>query len=265
MLKDITVGRYVNKDSFLHRLDPRGKIAATVVYSILSLSCDSYISMAAIGAFTVLAAVLSRLPMRYIIKGIKPLRWFILFTVIVNLLSVSGDIILHIGPLNITREGVSTAFFTALRFIFFVTGTSLLTLTTSPIALTDALARIMHPLSKLGFPADDIAMIISITLRSIPAFADEADRIMKAQRARGADFSKGTIISRIRAIMPVTVPLFISVFRRADELSLAMEARCYGKGSRTPRKKSHFKKNDTFMLIAMIILCGISAIIEFYN
>lgn len=265
MLKDITVGRYIEKDSFLHHLDPRGKIAAAVVYSILTLSCDSYISMAAIGVFTVLAAVLSRLQLRYIIKGIKPLRWFILFTVIVNLLSVSGDIILQIGPFDITREGISTALFTALRFIFFVTGTSLLTLTTSPIALTDALARIMHPLSKLGFPADDTAMIISIALRSIPAFADEADRIMKAQRARGADFSKGTIISRVRAVMPITVPLFISVFRRADELSLAMEARCYGKGSRTPRKKSHFGKNDIFMLIAMIILCGISAIIEFYN
>lgn len=265
MLRDITIGRYVSGSSPLHRLDPRTKIAGALVYSAAVLSCSSFISMAAAGAAAAVAAVISRIPLSYIIKGLKPLRWFILFTVIIDLFFVSGRIIWQLGFLHITYEGILAAALISLRFIFFVLGTSLLTLTTPPIELTDGLARIMKPLKVIKIPADDIAMIISITLRFIPSFADEAERIMKAQKARGADFSSGSIISRIRAIMPVTIPLFIGVFKRADELSLAMDARCYGKGSRNPRKKFSFNKIDAYFALIMIFFCGFLAIIEFFN
>ncbi len=265
MLRDITVGRYVNGRSLLHRLDQRSKIIFTLIFSFVSLSCSSFVSMAVIGILTAAASAASKVPIKYIINGLKPMRWFLLFTVVVDLLFIDGNVIFRIGAVHITQEGAETAALMALRFIFFITSASLLTLTTPPIALTDGFARLMRPLKYIGVPTDDIAMIISITLRSIPSFADEAERIMKAQRARGADFSKGGVISRARAIIPVTIPLFLSVFRRADELSLAMDSRCYGKGSRTPRKKTHFGKTDLAALIIMIFFCGILAIIEFNN
>lgn len=265
MLRDITIGRYVPGNSALHRLDPRTKLLGALVYSAAVLSCSSFISMSAAGAAAVAAALISKIPVSYIIKGLKPLRWFILFTVIINLFCIDGKILWHLGAVHITYEGVSAAALLALRFIFFVLGTSLLTLTTPPIALTDGLARLLRPLKAVKLPADDIAMIISITLRFIPSFADEAERIMKAQKARGADFDSGSMISRVRSIMPVTIPLFISVFRRADELSLAMDARCYGKGVRNPRKKFFFGRTDAYFSLIMIIFCGFLAIIEFFN
>lgn len=265
MLHDITIGRYVSGDSVLHRLDPRTKIIGALVYSAAVLSCSSFISMAAAGAAAAAAAVISKIPVSYIIKGLKPLQWFILFTVIIDLFCIDGTALWQFGAIHITYEGISAAALLALRFIFFVLGTSLLTLTTPPVALTDGLARLMKPLKAIKLPADDIAMIISITLRFIPAFADEAERIMKAQKARGADFGSGSIITRIRSIMPVTIPLFISVFRRADELSLAMDARCYGKGVRNPRKKFCFSRIDAYFSLIMIFFCGFLAIIEFFN
>lgn len=265
MLRDITIGRYVSGNSALHRLDPRTKIIISIIYSIFALYCDSFLSMAVICVFTAAAAWMSKISFKYLVKGLKPMRWFLLFTVIVDIISVRGNVIIQFGPLNITYEGIRTAVIVALRFIFFVTGTSLLTLTTPPIALTDGFARLISPLKRIGVPSNDIAMIISITLKFIPNLADEAERIMKAQRARGADLSRGGLISRAKAMIPVTVPLFVSVLRRAEELSLAMESRCYGKGTRTPRKKTHFAKIDLYTLIIMIFFCGILAIIEFYN
>lgn len=265
MLRDITIGRYVERSSALHRLDARSKIIGALICSILTLACSSFFSMAAIAALTAAAALISHIPFNYILKGLKPIRWFILFTVIVNLISVGGTAVWQWSVFCITAEGINAAALIAARLILFFSSTSLLTLTTPPISLTDGFARLMRPLRHLRIPVDDIAMMISITLRSIPAFADEADRIMKAQRARGADFSHGGLIARAKAIMPVTIPLFISVFRRADELSLAMDARCYGKGTRTPRKKARFGRNDLYAFIIMILFCGFLAIIEFYN
>ncbi len=265
MLRDITIGRYVERSSVLHSLDARSKIIGALLCSVLTLSCGSLLSMAAIAALTAAAAIVSRIPFNYILKGIKPIRWFVLFTAAVSIISADGEPIWQYGALRISAEGISAAALTSARLLLFVTSASLLTLTTPPVVLTDGFARLMRPLRRLRVPTDDIAMIISITLRSIPAFADEAERIMKAQRARGADLSRGGLITRARAVIPVAIPLFISVFRRADELSLAMDSRCYGKGTRTPRKKTHFGRNDLYCLIIMILFCGFLAIIEFYN
>lgn len=265
MLRDITIGRYVAGSSPLHRLDPRTKIVCALVYSVAVLYCSSFVSMAAAGLSVTAAAIVSRIPISYIIKGLKPLRWFILFTVIIDIFFISGNVLISFGPLTITQEGITAAALITLRFVFFVLGTSLLTLTTPPVSLTDGLARLMRPLKAIKIPVDDIAMIISITLRFIPAFADEAERIVKAQKTRGADFGSGSIVSRIRAIIPVTIPLFISVFRRSEELSQAMDARCYGKGVRNPRKKFSFSRTDAYFTAIMIIFCSFLAIIEFFN
>lgn len=265
MLKDITIGRYIETESFLHRLDARSKILGAVLFSITALSCSSFISLAVLGIITAAAIAASHLPFKYVISGLKPLRWLILFTVILNIFTVDGNIIWQWKSLHITYEGIRFALLVALRFILFVTGTSLLTLTTPPIALTDGLARLMKPLKKIRVPVDDIAMIISITLRFIPLFADETERIMKAQKSRGADFGSGKLISKLHSIIPIIIPLFLSVFRRADELSLAMDSRCYGKGARNPRKKSFFRRNDLLFGIFLVIICGILILFEFYH
>lgn len=265
MLKDITIGRYMESDSFLHRLDPRTKIIDTILLSITVLSCSNLI-LFVVPALIITAAVKSsHLPFRYVINGLKPIRFIILFTVIFNIFTVNGTVLWHWKSLHITYEGIEFAAIVALRFILFATGASLLTLTTSPISLTDGFARLMRPLKKISVPVDDIAMIISITLRFIPLFADEAERIMKAQKSRGADFNSGKTISRLRSVIPITIPLFLSVFKRADELSLAMDSRCYGKGIRNPRKKSYFGINDLFLNIFLVIICGILILFEFYH
>lgn len=265
MLKDITVGRYVDTGSFLHKLDARTKIICTLLFSITALSCSGIISLAVLAAAALFAVFASRLPLRYIIKGLKPLRWLIIFTIIFNILTVDGNIIWQWRSLHITSEGVKFALIIASRFILFMTGASLLTLTTSPISLTDGLALLMRPLKRIKVPVDDIAMIISVTLRFIPLFADEAERIMKAQRARGADFNSGRLMSRLRSVIPITIPLFLSVFRKADELSLAMDSRCYGRGTRSSRKKSHISVNDLIFAGVLIIICGFLLIFEFYH
>lgn len=265
MLKDITIGRYIETDSFLHRLDARSKILGTVLFSVTALSCSDAAGFALLSAVIVFAAAISHLPVKYILKGIKPLRWLILFTIILNIFTAEGNIIWQWKALHITYEGIIFAAVTALRLILFVTGTSLLTLTTSPVSLTDGLARLMKPLKKIRVPVDDIAMIISITLRFIPIFADETEHIMKAQRSRGADFGSGGLMSKIRSIIPVIVPLFLSVFRKAEELSLAMDSRCYGKGTRNMRKKTHMGENDLIFGVFLVIICGFLIIFEFYH
>lgn len=265
MLRDITIGRYINTLSPLHRADARTKILAAVAYSVAVLAVKSYIGMGLVLIFTVTAAAASKIPAVYMLKGLKPLRLFMLFTFITVFFTGSGDPIWQWHIFKITENGIHNSIMVTLRFIFFVCGTSLLTLTTPPIALTDGLARIMKPLKTVKAPVDDIVMIISVTLRFIPLFADEAERIMKAQRARGANFSGGGFIAKAKAIIPVTIPLFISVFRHADELALAMDSRCYGKGTRKPLKKTHFVKTDAVIAIITIIFCIFSVIIGFLD
>lgn len=264
MLGDITIGRYIAKNSPLHSSDARTKIIAAAIFTAAVFACNSLFSLALLLLFCAAAACVSKIPVKYALSGLKPLRWFILFTIIVNLFFGGGNVLLSVWVLHITDTGIITAIKAALKFILLIGGTSLLTLTTSPIALTDGIARLIKPLNKIKIPADAIAMMISITLRFIPMFADEAEKIMKAQRARGADFGGG-IKKKLHSALAITIPLFISVFRRADELALAMDSRCYGAGKRAPRHKSEFSKNDMVIMLIMLALCTFLALIEFLH
>ncbi len=265
MLKDIAVGRYYNSSSPIHRTDPRTKIICTVIYSAAVLVASSPISAAAAAVTAAIAVAAAKLPPRRIILGLKPMRWFLLFALVINAFAVPGDILWQYGIVHVTRQGIYAGAVLSVRLVLFVIGASVLTLTTTPTELTDGLARLMKPLRYLRVPTEEIAMIISITLRFIPLFADEAEKIMKAQRARGADFSGRGPVKRAKALIPIAVPLFVSVFRHAEELSEAMDARCYGRGVRRPRKKTHFGYIDAAICGIMIIFCVFSGIIEFLH
>ena len=261
MLRDITIGRYIEADSPLHRADARSKIIAAIIYSAAVFALNSPFSMIVLTVITAAAVVISRTGSLTVLKGLKPLRWFILFTVVITIFTTPGNILWQWRILHITDAGLISAARLAVKLILLVAGTSLLTLTTPPIALTDGLARLMKPLKLIKIPVDDIAMMISITLRFIPMLADEAEKIIKAQKARGASFdAKG--LKKIKAVIPLTVPLFISVLKRSEELALAMDSRCYGKGSRRPRKKTRFHKIDVLILTATPIICVFLGIFE---
>ncbi|MGI6585744.1 MAG: energy-coupling factor transporter transmembrane component T family protein [Lutisporaceae bacterium] len=237
MIKDITIGQYIPGDTIIHNLDPRIKIIITFVFITLLFFVGNYFSYLYIIAFMGLAIVLSKISPKFIIKGLKPLIVIIALTVILNVFMTQGEVIYRIWRLSITREGLYQAGFMGLRLIFLITGASLLTLTTSPIALTDGIEKLLSPLKRIGVPAHELAMMMTIALRFIPTLLEETDKIMKAQMARGADFETGNLINRARAMVPLLVPLFISAFRRADELALAMEARCYRGGEKRTRMK----------------------------
>lgn len=264
MLHDITIGRYIEADSPLHLADARSKIIAALIYSVTVFAINGPISAVLLILFTAAVIYISKIPVMTVLKGLKPLRWFILFTVIISIFTVEGSVLWQWQIFHITDNGIKTAVILSIKFLLFVSGTSILTLTTPPIALTDGLSRLMKPLKLIKVPVDDIAIMISITLRFIPMLADEAEKIMKAQRARGAGFS-GKGFGRIKAILPVTVPLFVSVLRRSEELALAMDSRCYGKGGRKPRKKMHFTRTDVLILTITPLICSILGLFEFFH
>ncbi len=238
MLKDITLGQYYPKDSPIHRLDPRTKLVITFMFIVIIFFVRYYTGYLYVLAFLALAVALSRIPVKYVLKGLKPLLFIIVLTFLINLFFTGGGTVLvKWWRLEITREGLRQAIFMALRLIFLVSGTSLLTLTTSPIALTDGIELLLKPLRVIRFPAHELAMMMTIALRFIPTLLEETDKIMKAQTARGADFESGNLVQRAKALVPLLVPLFISAFRRADELAMAMEARCYRGGENRTRMK----------------------------
>ncbi|NLN49400.1 MAG: energy-coupling factor transporter transmembrane protein EcfT [Clostridiales bacterium] len=237
MLKDITIGQYIPGDTKVHNLDPRVKIMITFVFIASLFFINKYFTYIFVIAFMALALAISKIELKYMFKGLKPLIAIILLTVALNIFMTEGEVIYTIWKLKVTREGLSQAGFMALRLIFLITGASLLTLTTSPISLTDGIEKLLSPFRKIGVPAHEIAMMMTIALRFIPTLLEETDKIMKAQMARGADFESGNIIKRAKAMIPLLVPLFISAFRRADELALAMEARCYRGGENRTRMK----------------------------
>lgn len=249
MIKDITIGQYIPGDSAFHRADPRIKIILTVVFMIVIFFIMSLWSFAAMTFFTVLAIVVSGVPVKYTLKGLKPLLVIILFTAVVNIFSTGGTPISDYGLLRyITWEGIITAFRLALRLALIVVGGSLLTFTTTPILLTDGIEKLLQPFKKLGLPAHELAMMMTIALRFIPTLLEETDKIMKAQAARGADFDTGNIVQRAKSFIPVLVPLFVSAFRRADELATAMEARCYrGSEGRTRMRQLKLGRVDFVM------------------
>ncbi|KAB3535504.1 energy-coupling factor transporter transmembrane protein EcfT [Alkaliphilus pronyensis] len=252
MLKDITIGQFYPTGSFIHELDPRTKILITFAYIVGLFIVSSFISYGIVALFVLGCIFVSKIPVKYMLKGLKPLRVIIIITFIINIFMTSGTIIYSLGPLNVTVEGLYQGTFMAFRLVFLVVGTSLLTLTTSPIALTDGIENLLNPLKPIGIPAHELAMMMTIALRFIPTLLEETDKIMKAQMARGADFESGNIINRAKSLVPLLVPLFISAFRRADELAMAMEARCYrGGDNRTRMKQLVIQKNDIISMAVM--------------
>ena len=262
MIQNITLGQYFPGDSFLHRLDQRMKLIITLALIVLVFFVKGLIGYALLYGLIIGCAAFSRISPKFLIKGMKPILFIIALTFVLNALFASGDAVwLSWGFLTITREGVTNAVFMALRLVFLMICTQLMTLTTSPIALTDALERLMKPLKKIGFPAHELAMMMSIALRFIPTLLEETDKIMKAQSARGADFETGNLLRRAKAMVPLLVPLFVSAFRRADELALAMEARCYHGGrNRTRMKQLHMSRLDVYAALAVAGLAVLVAL-----
>lgn len=260
MLKDITLGQFFPGKTAVHRLDPRTKLLLLIVYVVALFLAKSYVSYGLVLAFLTAATLLGRIPFKSMTRGLKPMLIFILFTGILNLFyTKGGTLLLDWWIFEIWSEGVKTAFFMVLRIMLLVCGTFLLTYTTSPIALTDALERLLSPLKKLHVPVHELAMMMSIALRFIPTLIEETDKIMSAQKARGADFETGSLVRRAKALIPILVPLFVSAFRRADELATAMECRCYHGGEgRTRLKVLRFTRLDlAAFLTGALLLAGV--------
>ena len=255
-LKDITLGQYFPGNSPVHRLDPRTKLIAVVLYIVALFLAGWFVSYAVM--FLVLAGsiAVSRVPVKSIVRGLKPVLFIVVFTALLNLFYTPGDTVLaHFWIFTITLEGVYRAFFMVIRIMMLISGTFLLTYTTSPILLTDGLESLMGPLKKIKVPVHELAMMMSIALRFIPTLIEETDKIMSAQRARGADFESGNLVQRAKALLPLLVPLFISAFRRADELATAMECRCYHGGEgRTRLRQLKYKGADYFTLALFLAI-----------
>lgn len=258
MLSDITIGQYFPGNSVLHRMDPRAKIMATMLFIVAIFFADSLVTYSIVAIFTFGCMALSRLPLRLIWLSIKPLWVIIVFTLAIHIFTTPGEYLFSYGWLHISREGLNLGGLMAARLIFLIVFSSLLTYTTSPIRLTDGIERLLNPWKRIGVPAHELAMMMTIALRFIPTLLDETDRIMKAQSARGADFVTGSIIQRAKNMVPLLVPLFISAFRRADELAIAMEARCYRGGvNRTRMKELSITWVDYVGLGAVFIVTAI--------
>lgn len=259
MIKDITIGQYLPGDSLVHKLDPRVKILQSFLFIIIIFVLTNFIGYAFLAIFTFMIIYIAKIPSKYIFKGLKPILWIIVFTAVLNVFMTPGTSVFKFGPISITDKGLYFAAFMVLRLVFLIVTTSILTLTTSPIALTDGIERLLSPFKKIGLPSHELAMMMTIALRFIPTLLDETDKIMKAQTARGADFESGNIIRRTKNLIPILVPLFISSFRRADELAMAMEARCYRGGEgRTRLKVLKIGKIDYVSFIVMMLILIIS-------
>lgn len=262
MLKDITIGQYVKGDSILHRLDPRTKIFGMLAIMVALFFVNNWIGLvyAAVVVFAVLFA--SQVPLKFYIRGVKPLRWILLFTAAIQIFLTPGEIIWQWGILHITAEGVRLAIFMCVRLVLLVMTTSVLTLTTTPIVLTDAVENLLSPFKRIGVPAHELAMMMTIALRFIPLLADETEKIMAAQKARGAAFDEGGLMDRARALLPILVPLFLSAINRASELAMAMEARCYHGGEgRTRLHELHYENRDRIagILVALILALAVAS------
>ena len=260
MLKDITLGQYFPGNSVVHKMDPRTKLLFLVVYIVALFLASGWISYGVMFLFLAMTIAISRIPLKSIVSGMKPLVLILVFTGVLNLFFTGGDkVLLHWWVITVTLEGVVRAVFMVLRILMLITCTFLLTYTTSPIALTDGLEALMSPLKKIRVPVHELSMMMCIALRFILTLIEETDKIMCAQKARGADFETGSIISRAKALLPVLIPLFVSAFRRAEELADAMECRCYrgGKG-RTRLKVSRTTASDwVFLALTTATAAGV--------
>lgn len=255
MIRDITIGQYYPAKSFIHRLDPRVKIVCTLLFLISLFVQNSILGYALATVFLIMIIKVSRVPFKFIVKGLKAVVLLLLFTIVMNLfLTEGGAVLVHFWIFRITENGLRTSVFMAVRLTYLILGSSLMTFTTTPNSLTDGLERLLHPLNKLNVPVHEVAMMMSIALRFIPILLEETDKIMKAQIARGADLDSGNIIQKTKAMVPILVPLFVSAFRRANDLAMAMEARCYHGGEgRTKMKPLIYKSRDYVAYIITII------------
>ena len=265
MLRDITLGQYYQTSSRLHRLDPRVKLIATFLYII---SLFVFTNMTAYLVATLWLAIvikLSKVPFRFMVKGLKPVMTILALTVICNMLFTKGTPIVTVWKITVTYEGLVQACYMIIRFVLLIVGSSVMTLTTTPNQLTDGLEILLGPLNKLRIPVHEIAMMMAIALRFIPILMEETDKIMKAQIARGADFENGNLLKRVKAMLPILIPLFVSAFRRANDLAMAMEARCYRGGEgRSKMKPLIYKLEDkkalacVVLYLVILVLCGIT-------
>ena len=254
MLRDITLGQYYQTDSVIHRLDPRVKLITTIVFIVSLFVVDNFIGYIIAALFLALVIRNSKVPFKFMVKGMKAIMFLLLLTVGFNLFLTPGEPLIQIWKLTITKEGAKLAAMMAVRLTFLIIGSSVMTLTTTPNNLTDGMESLMKPLAKIKVPVHEIAMMMSIALRFIPILLEETDKIMKAQIARGADFESGNIIKKAKAMVPLLVPLFISAFRRANDLAMAMEARCYRGGEyRTKMKPLIHKKRDYIAYLVLVI------------
>lgn len=253
MLKQVSLGRYYPGTSVLHRLDPRVKIILSFLYMVIIFLAQSLVPMLLVALTTVVLILLSRVPLRHIMNSLKPILFILIFAFVINLLTIQGDQLLKIGPVIISEQGLYTAIRMALRLAFLIISTTLfLTLTTTPILVSDAIEQLLKPLSRIGFPAHEMAMMMSIALRFVPTLLEETEKIMKAQSSRGADYDTGGLIAKARGLVSVLIPLFVSAFKRAEELAVAMEARCYRGGEgRTRLKIMRCERKDALFVVSM--------------
>ncbi len=259
MLTDITLGQYFPGTSFLHKLDPRIKIVATMIFIVAIFFAHSLASYAIVTAFVALNFAISRLPAKFIVKALKPLWVIIIFTMGVHIFTTPGDVLWQYGIFHITKEGLYQGALMTARLVFLIVFSSLLTYTTSPIVLTDGIEHLLNPFKRI-VPAHELAMMMTIALRFIPTLLEETDRIMKAQTARGANFTSGSLLQRGKNMIPLLVPLFVSAFRRADDLATAMEARCYRGGEgRTRMNELSYTYRDGIAMAAVLIVTAVLA------
>ena len=261
MLKDITIGQHFPGDSIVHRTDPRLKILLVIAYIVLLFTINNFLGLALSLVLLAGLYMLAKIPLRIIVKSLKPIIPIIAFTAILNLFFMGGEgePLIHFWVIKVYKEGIAYAIFMAVRIVALIAGTGLLTYTTSPIVLTDAIERLLSPFAKLGLPVHELAMMMSIALRFIPTLIEETDKIMSAQKARGGDFESGNLIQKAKALIPILVPLFVSAFRRADELATAMECRCYHGGE--GRTKLHVLKYESRDYVALVLGALVLALI----
>ena len=266
MLQDITLGQFFPGNSILHRLDPRIKIGLLFVLLILIFIATNAITQSILIILTLTLIFLSKIPPLMVVKSIKPLIWIVAFTFFIHLVSHEGEILYEIGPFQVTYEGFCKGILISLRLVLLIVLSSLLTFTTSPIKLTDAMEKLLSPLSKFGLPAHELALMMTIALRFIPTLMEETDKIIKAQSARGINFESGNLLKRAKLMVSILVPLFLSAFRRADELAMAMEARCYRGGEgRTHMKELSIQSIDYAAVAFTVVIAIIILILKFFG
>ncbi len=264
MLGDVTIGQYIDGHSLLHRMDPRAKLIAILLFMVALFCVNNVVGFGLIFLYAAAIIVLSQVPLRFYVKGLKPLLFIVVFTAAMQMLLTPGHYVWQWSVFHVSVEGMRLAFFMCSRLVLLVLVTSVLTLTTTPVSLTDAVESLLRPFTRIGVPAHELAMMMTISLRFIPTLIEETDKIIKAQTARGADFETGGLVRRARALLPILVPLFLSAIKRADELALAMEARCYhGSEGRTRMRQLHYELLDGVTFFVAVLFLAIAILTRF--